>query len=315
MSFANSIYRLCQRSRSLPWTRVAQSFAKFCCSPLAAVRNPSERVIVQHFHIFKNGGSTVIWALQRAFAGRVLSYDKPSPRARIERDEVLEKLLQNPDVVAFTSHQVRLCFIEHPGLKVLPLILLRDPIDRLASMYSYFRRNNRPSLMGQLARSCTFPEFISWLLDKARGGAHDNSQVMYCSHAEGRSSDPMALLEIASQNLTNCPMVGTVDRMDETLVYAEQVLAPYFPEVDLAYVRQNVSPERPKTLNERLSNLRKLLGNAIWSELEERHALDRVLHARASAQLDERVRGIPDFHFRLARFRDRCSRLQIERPR
>ena len=41
-----------------------------------------------------------------------------------------------------------------------------------------------------------------------------------------------------------CQILGIVDRFDESLVIAEQMLKPYFPDIDISYIQQNVSLDR-----------------------------------------------------------------------
>lgn len=55
-------------------------------------------------------------------------------------------------------------------------------------------------------------------------------------------------------DLKQCTVVGMVERRDESLVLAEDILRNYFPRLNLSYIKQNVSCDRTGSINERLQS-------------------------------------------------------------
>jgi hypothetical protein len=178
-------------------------------------------------------------------------------------------------------------------------------------MYSFYRRDNRGDAIIQCAKQTSLREFIRWLLSTP--GYHrlvDSFQVGYCAAAavSGKVSTT-ELLEQASRKLQQCPMVGTVERMDESLALAECVLKQFFPGVDLSYVPQNVTPDRQTALEARRDSVRQQVGDELWEELVSRNRLDHTIHQFVSSELDRRIQDISGFTSHLANFRSRCDYL------
>ena len=68
----------------------------------------SKKPVCLHFHIFKNAGTTLDWILDKNFSENHLTLDDLEDRgARLQWDDVLKFLEKNPDVKAFSSHQLR----------------------------------------------------------------------------------------------------------------------------------------------------------------------------------------------------------------
>src|SRR3546814_17353081 len=61
----------------------------------------------------------------------------------------------NPEAVAFSSHTAELPPPVLPGIRVIPLIFIRHPIDRIASVYSFERKQEADTFGAVLARNTT----------------------------------------------------------------------------------------------------------------------------------------------------------------
>jgi len=108
------------------------------------------------------------------------------------------------------------------------------------------------------------------------------------------------------QRMELCPIVGTVEHLDESLAYAETILEPAFGFVDLSYRVQNVSG-REASMEHRLRSLRTTLGTDLFMELLEKNAMDMRLHQAATNLLMTRIRRIPGFSDLLSDFQRRCQ--------
>jgi len=79
--------------------------------------------------------------------------------------------------------------------------------------------------------------------------------------------------------------MGVVERIDESLVIAEEELRQYFDKIDLSYIKQNISPERNGNLDERLVQGRSDIGNTLMDDLIQKNKLDSLLHEFAHEEL------------------------------
>lgn len=118
-------------------------------------------------------------------------------------------------------------------------------------------------------------------------------------------------LQKATEQMKKCSVLGVVDRMDESLILAEEVLKKYFKNIDLSYIKQNVSQDRESTLLARLNSLKKILGEKIIDELEEGNKKDMMLYNFVIKELDERLEKVDNFEKKLIDFKNRCKKNKL----
>src|ERR1700742_4745392 len=101
---------------------------------------PRHRFVIVHYHIFKNGGTTIESVLQREFADGFVSLHGPSADSVLDANDLTRFLDEHPDIRAVSSHHLRYPKPENRGWVVFDCCFLRHPLTRLASVYSWFRR-------------------------------------------------------------------------------------------------------------------------------------------------------------------------------
>jgi len=267
--------------------------------------------ICLHFHIFKNAGTTIDWILQKNFKKHYFALDDTKKPSRIlQWDYVIEFLKKQKSYPkAFSSHQIRFPLPQNSELEFLPIVFLRNPIDRAFSIY-YFKKNQTDDSIGSTsARSMTLPDFIEWNLSKEKYLPMKNFQVFFLSRQDNSSEINLDDLVIAKNRLKDCKIIGVVERLDESLVVAEEGLRPYFEKIDLSYIKQNVSPERFGNFEERLEKGRSDIGNKLMEELIQKNKIDSLLHEFANEELDLRIKNINGFESKLDDFKNRCNNL------
>src|SRR5215831_12995962 len=92
------------------------------------------RYAIVHYHIFKNGGTTIEGILEREFGGGFVTLHGPSDSATLDADDLAEFLTIRKDVLALSSHHLR---YPRPAVRHTVLFdwcFLRDPLDRLQSL-------------------------------------------------------------------------------------------------------------------------------------------------------------------------------------
>src|SRR5579862_2272045 len=125
------------------------------------------RLVLLHYHFFKNAGTTVEEILARSFFDDYLRIDNTGHEELMSNRELLRALEQNPKVRVVSSHQIRYPMPTAPGFLFFDLCFLRDPIDRLRSIYDYFREKPVPGAPdSDLANNYDLPEYLRRLTDK-----------------------------------------------------------------------------------------------------------------------------------------------------
>lgn len=239
-----------------------------------------EEPIIIHCHIFKNAGSTFDSILKRNFGNKFKRYDESRPRNILQLAKIKRILDSNTSITAFSSHQLRLPLLpyDYPR-KILPVIFIRHPIDRLASAYHFHRRDNRDWPAMQLAKKLTFKQYVEYILAKPNFIPYKDQQVRTCSRTDYKAILTDSDFENAKANLSKCLFVGSVTDFDKCMVSLTQLLKPYFPTIDLSIdKKRNVTPGRAESLQDRLASIQVEIGEILYRELERVNSYDIALY-------------------------------------
>src|SRR5438045_5465882 len=95
------------------------------------VPSRANRFVLFHFHIFKNAGTTIEFALRRAFNDRFTLLDGQDANSVLSGSDAAAFLLGNPEIVAISSHHLKYPKPVVPGVVVFDLCILRDPLEGL----------------------------------------------------------------------------------------------------------------------------------------------------------------------------------------
>jgi hypothetical protein len=187
---------------------------------------------------------------------------------------------------------------------------LRHPLERLQSLYTYFKKINSADLLSRLAYQHSAEAFLSRLIEDS---PHLVSNVQVTLLANGgvftRPAD-QADLERASGVVREMAIPGLMSRFDESLVAAEYFLKPAFPNLHLDYAPQNVSNSlggsHLHTMAERQERLRSTWGSSLYDDLVRLNQADLELFRVAEDEIMRRFSLVPQAEQRLAKFRARC---------
>jgi hypothetical protein len=274
------------------------------------------RTIIAHAHIFKNAGSTLDWSLQRCFGDDFL--DHREDVLMIERGgiHVRELLEEKPDLVAMSSHHMTVRMPEIEGVEIVPVYILRHPIERIASVYEFERRQEADTPGAQAAKKYDFKDYVEWRMQMGVSRTIRNHQALYVTgkfHAGNNHPLSFLILRDAVNRLRELPLVGVVEQYDEFMVVMEEYFRDSLPELDLSYVRQNTSEiERPSGLSERVSAVLDQLGDLKQQVIDE-NAMDLALYQMGLRRMEQAIEEISDFDQKLAEFRARCATVQEPR--
>lgn len=267
------------------------------------------RYVLVHYHIFKNGGTTIEYILEREFPGRFATLHGHGSDVVLDSRDLLEFLQLHPAITAVSSHHLRYPKPLSRRTVFFDCCFLRDPLDRLLSSYGHFRRSNSDDPCSRWARSYTPREFVTRLINEAPHLATE-VQVMQLANA-GVFTRPASEhdLERATAVIRDMAIPGLVEMFDESLVVAEYYLRPAFPTLRLEYVPQNVGhPARRVPVKSR-EYWEDLWGKDLYARLLRMNEMDMELVLRARREILRRLDGIPRMSEKVADFQARCVRL------
>jgi len=263
--------------------------------------------ICYHFHIFKNAGTTIDWILKKNFGKNALSIDTNSPKGIVSNGAILDHLKQQPKTDSISSHQIRFPVPDNPNFHFIPILFLRQPIDRIFSIY-YFQRKrtdaDRPGI--RKAKELNLNDYIKWNFTKKKFRPMKNFQTLFLSHHDVEHLVDGKDLEKAINNMKECQFLGIVERFDESLVLGEEILKEYFPTIDMSYMKQNISEDRKGTLNEKFIRDKNELDEDVWKEILDQNKFDLELYEKAKIELSIRLEKLENLDNKMANFKNRC---------
>jgi len=270
------------------------------------VKNP----VCVHFHIFKNAGTTLEWILKNNFSKNAISIDSDNPKDMLHFDKIAEILEKKPKTRSLSSHQFRFPVFNNERFEFISIVFLRHPIDRAISIYHFQKKRtdaDRPGIVK--AKELDLNGYIKWNLKTKSHRAMRNFQVLYLSDKPVESVVDENDFKIAVQRIKEIKIIGVVDKFDESLVLAEEVLKEYFPTIDLSYIRQNVSEDRKGTLMEKLEKAKNEIDEQVWKKLLEQNKFDLELYEKANEELNTRLEKIENFDSKMSNFKNRCKKI------
>ena len=294
------------------------------------------RVVIVHCHMFKNAGSTLDWSLEQNLGGRFVRFWGDA-NGRTENQQLEKLLREDAQVCVVTGHKLRQTLPVVEGLKLLRVFILRHPIERAYSVYSFERGQVITTPGATQAKLLSFRDYVRWRMSPGSPPVIRNFQTSYCAGAVGGVGEQTGeLLPRALNNLQATPLVATLELYDKSMVLFESMLREHFPGLDLSYVQQNVGRYRVRdagafrgfhfvrqflegvkqlpgghdsmNVEGRVSRILELLGPEVGDLLVAQNRNDLRLHQEATALVSKRIQSVGQLDQKLADFQQRCAR-------
>ena len=241
----------------------------------------AERVIV-YPHIPKCAGVTLSSIMRLNFRrSRTLhphTFDKPVA------DEMLSFTAESREQATFVWGHFHYGVHLYLGGRPTYVTVLRDPVQRVASLYGFILREPSHPLHERLNAGVSLEEYVSSGMD---GDMTPNGQTRQVSGQQYGEMGPSAL-ESAKRNLNAFAVVGITERFDETFVLVRRRLGLVMP----FYVTRNV------TRTERI------VSEEAEQMIRERNQMDLSLYAHAEEVFARQIAAEgPSFGREVARLR------------
>jgi hypothetical protein len=242
------------------------------------------RVIVAHYHFFKNAGTSVDIILEHNFSAAWSKIEFPKSKQHSNSQLVKDWLVQQPNIAAFSSHTALFPLPILDNTVIFPIVFLRHPIARLWSVYKFERKHRRVlNASIKLAQSQDFAGYLNYQLDQPLNRSCRNFQTYRFSRLNSQPNTTE--LERALNGLDLLPIVGLVAEFDLSMQLYRQAIAKYYPAFELMSVHKNITSGDHLSLAEKLDSIRDHLDPDTYRRLLEANQDDLQLYEAAQKKL------------------------------
>jgi hypothetical protein len=253
-------------------------------SSLAINRGPAKKVIVAHYHFFKNAGTSVDVILKQNFGSAWSQIEFPKISQQSNSQLVQNWLVKQENISAFSSHTALFPLPILDNTLVLPIVFLRHPIIRLWSVYNFERKHRKIlNYSIKLAQEKDFAGYLNYQLDQAPNRSCRNFQAHRFSWLN--SSANKTELERALNGLDLLPIVGIVAEFDLSMELYRQAIAKYYPLFQFQSVHKNITSQRNHSQTEKLDLIRANLDQNTYQRLLDANQDDLKLYQAAKNKL------------------------------
>lgn len=242
------------------------------------------KIIVAHYHLFKNAGTSIDLILGSNFGDRWQKIEFPKNLPRSNSNLVQNWLVTNPDILAFSSHTAMFPLPTIANLSLIPIVFLRHPIARLWSVYKFERKHKK--IINQsikLAHKYDFAGYLNHRLDNLKNRACRNFQTYRFSWLN--TQPDLSELEQAMSGLDSLQVVGIVEEFNLSMRNYERAIAQYYPTFKFKPVHKNVTSQRHLSLEEKLEQIGANLDQITYERLLEANQDDLKLYEVAREKL------------------------------
>ena len=274
----------------------------------------TKKDVIVHIHIFKNAGSSFDSSLRENFAETFVDHRDDADIVKGKQQYLMDYLNAHQDINAFSSHSIHFQPQSSEVFSLHPVYFLRHPIERIKSVYSFEKKQEPVNTKGaRKAKDLSFNDYIKWYMEPTSPATIRNSQTIFLS-GEGPAPQHMDNQFFKALNTLSNPenLIGVVDRYDESVVVFEEALKTAFPNLDLSYIRRNVTDTDLKsTVDVKAKKLLDSMEKEIQELVLANNKYDMKLYERANILLDQKIAQIENFEVRLNNFKDRCILKQL----
>lgn len=198
------------------------------------------RTVVLHYHLFKNAGTSVDRVLQNNFSDRWISREFPGHGGN-NTALVRDWIDANPGICAFSSHTMLGPLPRITGTRIVPILLLRDPVSRILSAYHFERRQKADTKGARLARKHDLMGYVTARLSMPGDRQCRNFQTgRLAGMIPGDGAEAIRARK-AVELLRANGAIGLVSEFDRVLLDLANRLKGPFPNFDATPVRTNVA--------------------------------------------------------------------------
>ena len=242
------------------------------------------RTIILHYHLFKNAGTSVDQILQRNFKDRWVTAEFP-PSQGDNSALVADWIRDNPDAVAFSTHTALGPVPQIDGVRVVSVMMLRDPVARIRSAYRFEQKQDADTWGAQLAKTHDLEGYVTTRLERVADRQCRNFQThRLASQMPGDGPE----LDRALAALDAISVFGLVEDFNGTMQRLADQLQDDFPDFQWESVQANRTRKSKETAQDRRVNalLAEVNGDdlAVWQAAQDKAAGENQPARKTGAQ-------------------------------
>ena len=221
-----------------------------------------------HFHFFKNAGTSLDASFKANFLENEWVTQEFPGNLLQNRTQVKNWVIQNPQAKCFSSHTAALPVPIIEDVKLLPVLFIRHPLDRIASVYSFERQQSGDSFGAVLAKNTSLKGYIE--TRNALGYDRQCRNFHVGLLAPMFSSEHGSEFERALKAIEELPFIGLVEAFEQSLRRLEHWFASEgLNSVSLKPIEQNVSRNTSVSIEEKIEGFKQQLGDKFFEEVME----------------------------------------------
>jgi hypothetical protein len=236
------------------------------------------RKVILHYHLFKNAGTSLDAAFKENFSeekGEWVTKEFPAQPA-LNREQVKQWIIDNPQAKCFSSHTAIFPVPKIEGTKVIPVIFFRHPIDRIASAYSFEKKQGGSGFGPTLARNTTLAGYIETRLSLPNDRQCRNFHTHRLATMFGEKQGDEATR--AKRAIKELPFVGLVEKFSASIAEIERGLrVEGFSAINLNPVEKNVSRQTNNSIEDKLIDLEEQVGVDVYRYCNDVNSIDLEL--------------------------------------
>lgn len=270
-----------------------------------------KRVVIAHYHTFKNSGTSFDELLTANYGDAHLCFDGPFAYTNFSQPELVKIVRRHPEVLAFSSHSIRLPVPTDLWTTILAAVFVRHPILRIRSAYGFEMKswrskqqvNNAPTskllaktfdkfLTQQAPDAPSFDDWINsqreakdlHLLSNSQtqlfSGVYGSVGLSSLAYPRGKESFRISDLEQAKRNLRTVPLLARTENFERDVQRFPAILQGYGIEFEYrALPAANVThPIANESLETRLKYVRDEVSGENWAWLLQANTQDQQLY-------------------------------------
>ena len=251
---------------------------------LTSGQTTSNKIIIAHYHLFKNAGTSVDTILKQNFgsAWQEIEFKKIPQKSNYRLVE--DWLNRHREISAFSSHTAMFPLPTVVNTTFIPIVFLRHPIDRLWSVYKFERQHKKVLNHSiKIAQKYDFAGYLNYHLDRRGDRSCRNFQTYRFSFLDNGLN--LSELERALNGLNSLPIVGIVAEFDRSMQYYAEAIAKHYPSFKAKSVRKNTTSHQNLALAEKLDTIKTSLDTRTYQRLLDANQDDLDLYEAARKKL------------------------------
>jgi hypothetical protein len=187
----------------------------------------SKRLVILHYHLFKNAGTSVDSVFKKNFGKQWADIEFLPPGQEDHAKAIHTFIAEHEDLVAVSSHTLFCPPPAYADIDVLPVIFLRQPLQRLRSAYEFERKQAVDTIGAKLAKETDFAGYLRTRL----AAAGDRSCRNFQSYRLARllPDDGRPERDRAFAALDRLPFLGLVEDFSTSMRKLKALLRPHIP--------------------------------------------------------------------------------------